>query len=575
MPRAIAPKPPFAQSSPSPRLLKVLAIALPATAVIASEILTGALEVTGPHLTEIQSHGLFGLLLILLTIPFSIWVFRWFDRVTETLTTQRDTVAVLHWSTARQGARVSALNEAGLALASNRSLQEVLELVVGLSLDLLRAQCAELTVTDGVAPRVQTVRAQAAPADDGNDEWCAWCENAPTLRAAIVYQGQEVGNLVVRGPSEGVFVPDDEVLLKLLATHAAVSILNARLRERDLRQSARLRALNEAGLALASNRSLQQVLEGVVQLSVELLQAQCAELVITDTAYAGVQTVRAEAISAKDEGGAQCEGAPTLSVAVAYHGREIGSLVVRGPRDGVFVPDDAAMLQLFAAHAAVAIFNARLRDREATYAALEERARIGRELHDSFGQVLGYVSVKVQVVEQLVGANRPVEAAGQLVELREAVSALHTDVREEIFALRSASARGRGFSGNLEAYVRQFERSSGITVTFEAGCDPSDLASRPGVEAHLTRIVQEALTNVRKHAHAQHARVRIDTNEGVLRVAVSDDGVGFVPADHDASDSHFGLHTMQERAALIGGALSIVSRPAAGTCIELTIPVAR
>ncbi|MFA7249479.1 MAG: GAF domain-containing sensor histidine kinase [Dehalococcoidia bacterium] len=422
----------FAQTLPELPRLRMLAIILPTATVVAIEVFTAVTEVRGPHFSEWVAHGLFGALMVILIIPFSIWVFRWFDRITETLMIQRDAVAKLR---------------------------------------------------------------------------------------------------------------------------------------------AELEALNEAGLSLASNRSLQEVLDGVVRLALDLLHARRAQLDVTDRRYADVGTLHAEATRGGDRSG-DSEGEPALRAAIVYQDHEIGSLLVSGPRDRAFDASDQALLHLFAAHAAVAMVNARMRARDAAYAALEERARIGRELHDSFGQVLGYVSTKAQSVEEYMRSDRCDQALNQLVELQEAVRSLYTDVRGEIFNLRGAGAQGRGLAGNLAAYVSQFERFAGVHVSFDTAGELPDLSPRPGVEAHITRIVQEALTNVRKHARAQHVWVTLASDGYSLDVTVRDDGIGFAPLAPLDGEPRFGLRTMDERANLIGGVLRVASEANEGTLVELRLPLA-
>lgn len=173
--------------------------------------------------------------------------------------------------------------------------------------------------------------------------------------------------------------------------------------------------------------------------------------------------------------------------------------------------------------------NARLQERLLSVAVLEERERIAREMHDHVGQVLGYVNTKAQAVRALVEAGRLDDARRHLSQLEEAARQVYADLREAILSLRITPAPDRGLRQALEEYVRRFGEMSGLPV--HLALDAADaLDGLPAaVQLHLIRIVQEALTNVRKHARAGRAWVHCARDGDDLVVRVSDDGVGFDP----------------------------------------------
>ena len=202
-------------------------------------------------------------------------------------------------------------------------------------------------------------------------------------------------------------------------------------------------------------------------------------------------------------------------------------------------------------------------------AILEERDRLAREMHDSLGQVLGYVNIKAKVAEDLIARGRAPEAGEELGQMRSAVQGAYEDVRQAILSLRTAP-QGDGLVATLRGYLERFREQTGLTATLEAA-DGITLA--PAVEAQVVRIVQEALANVRKHAQASAVQVRFDHEGGGTNVTVSDNGHGFDLAEVEASQGmRFGLLTMRERAESVGGSLTITTAPGRGTKVRLHMP---
>lgn len=202
-------------------------------------------------------------------------------------------------------------------------------------------------------------------------------------------------------------------------------------------------------------------------------------------------------------------------------------------------------------------------------AILEERDRLAREMHDSLGQVLGFVNLKAKVAEDLIARGRAAEAGDELGQMRGAVQSAYEDVRQAILSLRT-TGQGRGLMAGLRDFAATVARQSGLVVELEA---PEEIQLQPAVEAQVIRVVQEALTNIRKHAHASRAQIRFQREGGATVVSVVDDGRGFDLAGVEAaSGMRFGLLTMRERAESIGGTLVIDTAPGKGTTVRLRIP---
>jgi two-component system, NarL family, sensor histidine kinase DegS len=212
------------------------------------------------------------------------------------------------------------------------------------------------------------------------------------------------------------------------------------------------------------------------------------------------------------------------------------------------------------------------RELAAFNAVLDERARLSRELHDGLAQLVAFLLVRLDTVGSLVRANRHEDALVELEQLRGVAADLYLDVREAIAGLRSRVSE-RGLVPALQDYVDEFEERHTVRVVLEA--DDPTLRAPDLIGTQLFRITQEALANVRKHAHAARAWVRIrHPTPGLLELAIEDDGIGFDPANAPHSTPRsFGLESMRERAEMLGGRLEIHSTPGSGARIVVAIPL--
>jgi len=208
----------------------------------------------------------------------------------------------------------------------------------------------------------------------------------------------------------------------------------------------------------------------------------------------------------------------------------------------------------------------RLAKAEFATAALEERARLAREIHDGLAQDLWYAKLKQSRLAQLVGFAG--EARQLSDEVGEAIDSALAEARDAVTAMRAGAESG-SLLEILSRHVDDF--ADRFALRAEVTRDGPAPAIGPKAQAELLRIVQEALTNVRKHADATIVRVHVASGDA-LRVIVTDNGRGFRP---DAVTAGFGLESMRQRAALIGAQLTITSEPQNGTRVELSMPVSR
>lgn len=257
-----------------------------------------------------------------------------------------------------------------------------------------------------------------------------------------------------------------------------------------------------------------------------------------------------------------------LAVPIPCKGPFLGNLYLT---EGEFTADDEETLVRFALQAALAIDNAHLHEQVADLAVAQERLRIAHEMHDGLAQVLGYVNTKVQAAEMYLKREKVEEAGAQLRELATSARQAYSDVRESIVGLRTLPGPDRSLAEVLREYLDRWEEMSRVGTSLRID---SSVQLRPSQELQIVRIVQEALTNVRKHAKATQARVEIAREGGKLVALIADDGLGFNAAARARGEfPQFGLSTMRERAESIGGTLTIDSAPGGGTRVRFELAV--
>lgn len=208
-------------------------------------------------------------------------------------------------------------------------------------------------------------------------------------------------------------------------------------------------------------------------------------------------------------------------------------------------------------------------------AVMQERERLSRDLHDGAAQLVADVLLRLDMIKELVVTERAAEAEAQLERLRAVADELYADIGESIAGLRT-NVRERGLVFALQDYVEQFEERHQIPTSLQAAQFDAAADRLPLLAAlQLFRVVQEALTNVRKHAQAQQATVTLTVNGPErLTIVIADDGRGFAPDDQLGGDARpLGLTSMRERVEALGGTLQVKSRPGAGTRVVASIPV--
>ena len=254
-------------------------------------------------------------------------------------------------------------------------------------------------------------------------------------------------------------------------------------------------------------------------------------------------------------------------------GQIVGMLVLHHTEPNYYSAQDADLVMAFANQVAVAIENAQLYEQAQQLAVLEERQRLGRELHDSVTQALYSVTLYAQAALLAMSAGKQDEAIENLEELRNMAREAMTDMRLLIFELHPSRLEEEGLAAALQGRLASVETRTGLHTELHVEAERRLLLS---VEEELYWIAQEALNNVVKHAQAKEVTVRLQFDDESVCLEVQDDGTGFEPAKAQQSGG-MGLRGMGERAQRINGNLEIESVPGHGTTLKVRteIPLAR
>jgi signal transduction histidine kinase len=206
------------------------------------------------------------------------------------------------------------------------------------------------------------------------------------------------------------------------------------------------------------------------------------------------------------------------------------------------------------------------KDRVRAQAIIEERERIARELHDGVAQFLGYLSAKIGATRIVLRNKAEDIADGNLEQVEESIREQSIEVRSAIIGLKMAGSVDKGLLVNVREFIDQCNRLNDRTLELEISSDSDSLEMEVEKELQLFRILQEAVSNIRKHSMASRASVRLEKNESQMIMTISDNGVGFDPVQTGLErGGHFGLLIMFERAREIGAHIEIKSNPGSGT----------
>lgn len=204
----------------------------------------------------------------------------------------------------------------------------------------------------------------------------------------------------------------------------------------------------------------------------------------------------------------------------------------------------------------------------------EERQRVARDIHDGPAQSMSNVVLKAEICERLINVDFE-KAKQELQNLKLIVRDSLQDVRKIIYNLRPMSLDDLGLIPTIQRYLLTYQEDTGIVTSFKTRGVYDDI--NPVISLTTFRIVQEAVSNIKKHANAQNAAINLEFNDNMLRIYIYDDGKGFdvknLKVRSEDINSGFGLMSMQERVELLNGEFEINSQPGRGTRLNINIPL--
>lgn len=364
------------------------------------------------------------------------------------------------------------------------------------------------------------------------------------------------------------------------------------------RANSHLALLSEVNRYIAESATLDQILGAALDFPRRLVPSRAAALVLDDgTGAVDVHSAGASAdelvqwrralgidrLHIDDHHprvfAAPAELQPTVAACVVvplYDGSAtLGQIELYAIHAAPIPPDELALLHTIGSEIAEAIVSARRRSQaeramyELERAIADERARIARDIHDGIAQTLAFRRMRIDLWLEWLDTDRQ-RLRDELIENKQILREQISELRRAIFALRPVQFDELGFVGGLHRYIEEFANQHGWDAHVDLHAAPPTLT--PPIEAICFRIVQEALTNVAKHAHATRVDVALDTVDDGLRIVVRDDGVGFDPNGAAEQSTRLGLRQMRERVAAARGHLAVTSQPGTGTAIRAWIP---
>jgi len=390
----------------------------------------------------------------------------------------------------------------------------------------------------------------------------------------------------------------------VLAFSVAILARLSELHEREIAQSRRLRALNTAGLALSAELELETLLHKIADLARIVGDAKYAALgtfdeqgMVTRFYTAGIddderarighlpvghgilgllpraaRPIRLHDIKEHPASVGFPKNHPPmhtfLGVPIRWRGESVGNLYLTEKQGGVdFTPEDEEALLALAAQAGIAIENARLYAQTSQISALEERHRIGMDLHDGVIQSLYGLGLLIEDASAQVDA-APQDARTQLSRAVDRLNAAIADLRNYVLGLRPVRGSDRPLRESLPTMAQQIGANALLIVDVKVDADAELALDRAEREA-LFYVAADALGNVARHARARNVELRVSRELGDVVLEVADDGVGFDSAEKMGG---LGLRNMRQRAFDVGARLEVSSTPGSGTRLRMRLP---
>lgn len=265
------------------------------------------------------------------------------------------------------------------------------------------------------------------------------------------------------------------------------------------------------------------------------------------------------------ESGYQC----LICVPLLASDRLVGTMELATSEKQLWNDDEIRWLATIGRQIGAAVHLVRLSEQSRDLAILQERERLSQELHDGLAQVIGSIRLRAEEASLCLETQDCDSARATLEDIEQIAQDAYASIRDDILGLRITAVSQEGLVPVIMEYCSRFQRQWGIQVTVSSR-EGADWTASPAAEIQLIRIIQEAMTNVRRHAHASRVVIEFEDGEEMLRVRIEDNGRGFDPGQ--VAGERFGLRIMRERALSVGGRLHVETQPGDGTRITAEVP---
>jgi signal transduction histidine kinase len=562
--------------------LKVLSVFLPAGFLVALELVR--YSVGGGD--DFWDHLIFLLVTIVSIVAFALVMFRFIDRA------QRQVV--------RQNRELAATNALSSAVQGEVGVDRIIDVALQSVLTTSGATQASVTIFTtedrspdgtGVTRRQFAARGAAVlvPNDPGGGE--APIIDFPLSTGTVTVGRMQLWLPVGAGAGDRLASGTLQNIGHQLASAIQLAQLVADLQRRKYEGH----AFYDVLLQISNQSPPPEVLSAVVKHARDMMSSDEAVLSLDEDASRSVQFAGTLEGNTAFADGTACitaevgprhnahgpdeicpvrsspEWIATMTVPIRGPIGTLGELWI-GRRSNIsFTERDRGFLVTLSGLAAIAITSAQMRENGRQRAVLDERGRIAREMHDSLAQVLGVTHLRLRALDAREEVRDNPEIATELAELADICQEAYRDVRESILGLRGSNRTERGLLDNLRAYLAKYSQQCEIATSLDSDLDHA-LALSPRCEVQVIRVIQEALTNVRKHSGATSAIVRVTESDSTTTFVVEDNGHGFDPAESLIDRDRFGLYTMRERMDLLNGSLTVDSAPGRGTRVIAVVP---
>ncbi len=435
------------------------------------------------------------------------------------------------------------------------------------------------------------------------------------LGVPIIQKGHQVGNLYLTDKFGGEeFTEDDQAIIELLASQASVALQNARLYQSVVQHSTELEdrnrelaAINAVATVISEHLDLNRVMVEALDHVLSVTGAEVGEIFLLDETtdelvlalhrgpfheifqstthfkrgegLPGAVAASGHAVLADDLTTDSRLSRPMIlkagfhsyvSIPLIAKGKVLGTLDLAARKPKAFDADGIAVLESIGNQIGIAVENAQLYRQVAKLAVVEERQRIGMDLHDGIIQSIYGVGLMLEYVGAQIKDGETTDASDRLKQAIDALNNTIRDIRAYILDLRPRRFEGDDLIVGLRRLIAEFKANTLIAVDLTAD-EAADEALTPEARLALFHIAQEALSNAAKHSHATNIAVKLITNKENIILSLKDNGRGFDPNQVEQRVGH-GLMNMHDRALAIGGHVSVGANGGLGTEVRVALP---